>query len=145
MAISRNELLRASPELRLALVHERARTNLPAFMQLSMPIVAPAATFVPAWFYDAIAWKIECMMAGESSWVGIALPPRCGKSILTSVVLPAFLLGHNPTLGVMCVSHSRQLASKFSNDFRRLVAPRSIKSYSRTCASIAGRTTRRRR
>jgi hypothetical protein len=48
----------------------------------------------------------------------INIPPRNLKSICSSVALPAFLLGHNPTKKIICVSYSDDLAAKFSNDCR---------------------------
>ena len=35
-----------------------------------------------------------------------------------SVAFPAFLLGHDPSRRIICVSYSRDLAKKHSNDFR---------------------------
>ena len=37
------------------------------------------------------------------------------------MALPAFLLGHNPTKKVICVSYSDDLAAKFSNDCRAVM------------------------
>ena len=49
------------------------------------------------------------------------IPPRNLKSICSSVALPAFLLGHNPTKKIICVSYSDDLAAKFSNDCRAVM------------------------
>jgi predicted phage terminase large subunit-like protein len=51
----------------------------------------------------------------------INIPPRNLKSICASVAMPAFLLGHNPTKKVICVSYSDDLAAKFSNDCRAVM------------------------
>jgi hypothetical protein len=42
-------------------------------------------------------------------------------TICASVALPAYLLGHNPTRKVICVSYSDDLAAKFSNDCRAVM------------------------
>ena len=40
---------------------------------------------------------------------------------MASVAFPAFLLGHDPTQGIICVSYSGSLARKHANDFRALM------------------------
>lgn len=116
------DLLNASPALRREIIRQVARNDLTALLGLAWPLVSPAGEFVDAPFYRAISFELGRLMRGEDQWLGIAIPPRGGKSILTSVVLPAFLLGRDPTVGVMCVTHSKQLAAKFANDFRRVVS-----------------------
>jgi hypothetical protein len=51
----------------------------------------------------------------------INLPPRSLKSIIVSVALPAWLLGHDPSLQIIVVSYSDELARKLSRDFRTVV------------------------
>jgi len=40
---------------------------------------------------------------------------------MASVAFPAFLLDHEPTRRIICVSYSGDLARKHANDFRALV------------------------
>ncbi|HEY8005263.1 MAG TPA: phage terminase large subunit, partial [Methylocella sp.] len=47
--------------------------------------------------------------------------PRSLKSIIASVAYPAFMLGHDPTQRIICVSYSSDLSRRFSNDFRALI------------------------
>ena len=49
------------------------------------------------------------------------MPPRSLKSIAASVAFPAFVLGHDPTRRIICVSYSGDLAKKHSNDFRAVL------------------------
>ena len=51
----------------------------------------------------------------------ITVPPRHLKSIIASVALPAWYLGHNPSERVVAVSYSADLARTHANDFRRVV------------------------
>jgi hypothetical protein len=44
------------------------------------------------------------------------------KSIVTSVAYPAFLLGHNPTERILCISYANELALSHARDFRSVVA-----------------------
>lgn len=39
----------------------------------------------------------------------VNLPPRFLKSHLASVVFPAWFLGHNPNLQILCVSYAQEL------------------------------------
>jgi predicted phage terminase large subunit-like protein len=48
-------------------------------------------------------------------------PPRSGKSICASVAYPAWLLGHDPTLRIIVVSHSNDLAGDLHGQFRRVL------------------------
>jgi predicted phage terminase large subunit-like protein len=51
----------------------------------------------------------------------ITVPPRSLKSICASVAFPAFVLGHDPTRRLICVSYSEVLSSKHANDFRAVM------------------------
>jgi predicted phage terminase large subunit-like protein len=48
-------------------------------------------------------------------------PPRSLKSFITSVALPAWMLGQNPSSRIICASYSEDLANKFSRDCRALI------------------------
>jgi hypothetical protein len=81
----------------------------------------PGQAFIPAWHLQAIGWQLERVRRGEIRRLIINMPPRSLKSIMTSVAFPAFLLGHDPTRRIICVSYSGDLARKHANDFRALV------------------------
>jgi predicted phage terminase large subunit-like protein len=53
--------------------------------------------------------------------LAIALPPRSLKSIIVSVALPAWLLGHDPGREIVCVSYGQELSDKLSADCRRIM------------------------
>ncbi len=53
--------------------------------------------------------------------LAIALPPRSLKSIIVSVALPAWLLGHDPGRDIICVSYGQELSDKLSTDCRRIM------------------------
>jgi hypothetical protein len=68
-----------------------------------------------------MAHKVSQVASGEVKRLIIAVPPRHLKSIIASVALPAWYLGHNPSERVVCVSYSAELAKTHANDFRRVV------------------------
>ena len=68
-----------------------------------------------------MAHKVSQVASGEIKRLIITVPPRHLKSIIASVALPAWYLGHNPSERVVCVSYSAELAKTHANDFRRVV------------------------
>jgi len=52
----------------------------------------------------------------------VNIPPRHGKSQLVSIYFPAWFLGRNPTMKVMMVSHTTDLAVDFGRKVRNLIS-----------------------
>src|SRR5688500_15563638 len=73
------------------------------------------------WHIGAIAHRLEQAYIGLEKRLIINVPPRSLKSILASVALPAFILGHHPGARLICVSYAQPLATKLSRDFRRIL------------------------
>jgi predicted phage terminase large subunit-like protein len=61
---------------------------------------------------------------GKIKRLVISLPPRSLKSIMTSVALPAWVLGHSPTRKIMCASYAQDLSDKFARDTRTVMTQR---------------------
>ena len=97
------------------------RQSLGAFGEKTFNTLEPGTTFKPSWVHDHLGWAISRILSGERRRLIINVPPRSGKSNLTSVSLPLYVLGHDPTRRIICVSHTEDLARKFSID-RRTVA-----------------------
>ena len=73
------------------------------------------------WHVDLISDRLKRAADREIRRLIITLPPRSLKSVCASVALPAFALGHNPNLRVICASYSSELACKFSRDCRAVM------------------------
>src|SRR5713226_1386179 len=97
------------------------RTDFRAFVDYVFRVLRPTTPFKPNWHIDAMAHKVSQIASGEVKRLIIAVPPRHLKSIIASVALPAWYLGHNPSERVVCVSYSAELAKTHANDFRRVV------------------------
>jgi predicted phage terminase large subunit-like protein len=108
-------------QLKRRLYEALLRNDFRAFLEKSFHVLAPGQVYVPDWFLDAIAWKLERVRRGEIRRLIINLPPRSLKSIAASVAFPAYILGRDPTKRIICVSYSGDLAKKHSNDFRALL------------------------
>jgi predicted phage terminase large subunit-like protein len=96
-------------------------TDFRAFVEYVFGLLRPGTPFKPNWHIDAMAHKVSQVASGELKRLIIAVPPRHLKSIIASVALPAWYLGHNPSERVVCVSYSAELAKTHANDFRRVV------------------------
>jgi predicted phage terminase large subunit-like protein len=108
----------ASPE---QIMRAILATDFRSFVEYVFGLLRPGTPFKPNWHIDAMAHKASQVASGELKRLIIAVPPRNLKSILASVALPAWYLGHNPSERVVCVSYSAELAKTHSNDFRRVV------------------------
>ena len=98
-----------------------SRTDLPTFVERVFASLEPSTPFLPNWHYEHICWALERVRRGTLRRLIINVPPRSGKSLMASVAWPLFLLGHDPSRRVICVSHTEDLARKFAVD-RRYVA-----------------------
>jgi predicted phage terminase large subunit-like protein len=98
------------------------RTDLVAFVQKVFGAVSPGDVFLPNWHIEALCHELAKVMRGETTRLVITIPPRHLKSICTSVALPAWVLGHDPTRRIICVSYAQELAVKHANDCRTVMA-----------------------
>jgi predicted phage terminase large subunit-like protein len=102
------------------------------------PIVSSGDTFLPNWHIDAMAYALNRVRRGECRRLIINVPPRSLKSICASVAMPAFILGHDPTRRIICVSYAENLARKHANDFRAIMrSPLYRQLFPRTRVSAA--------
>jgi len=62
----------------------------------------------------ALCYELERVLAGDNRYLLATSPPRCLKSFIASVCFPAFALGHDPSLKLICLSYSGELAESFS-------------------------------
>ena len=106
------------------------RQELQAFMRCDLPALThrafrhlhPTEPFQPNWHIDLILAKLEECRTGKCKRLIICQPPRSLKSICASVVFPAWVLGHDPTRRIMCVSYAQELADKHARDCRSVVS-----------------------
>src|SRR5512134_2507637 len=92
------------------------RQDLTAFTQRSFQTVVPGQSYLSNWHIDAITYQLERCRRREIRRLIITLPPRNLKSICASVAFPAFALGHDPALRIVCVSYAQDLTLKHARD-----------------------------
>jgi hypothetical protein len=103
------------------IVEAACRTDFVSFFRWCFQILEPGSTLNMNWHHLAMAYHLELVLRGRIKRLIIAAPPRTLKSLMASVALPAYMLGRNPATRVIGISHSTDLATKFSNDCRAVV------------------------
>jgi len=98
------------------------RLDLYAFIERSFYEVNPTAEFLSNWHLEVIAAELEACRRCETKRLIINMPPRSLKSLSTSVAFVAWLLGHDPSAQIICVSYAQELANKHAGDCRAVMA-----------------------
>ena len=80
-----------------------------------------SAEYIDNFHIALLCDEIEAVRLGKNRYLAIALPPRSLKSILVSVALPAWLLGHDPSMEIVCVSYGQTLADGPARDCRQVM------------------------
>ena len=70
---------------------------------------------------DRLTEAVRAVESGENRYMTISMPPRMGKSTLTSINLPIWLLRQHPDWKIGLISHSPQLATAWGRQVRRFV------------------------
>lgn len=99
-----------------------AENSLHEFMRQSFPIVEPGIEFKDNWHLHAICDHLEAVHTGEIENLMIGMPPGCMKSILVSVVWPAWSWLHLSGLRWMGASYGADLAIRDAQKCRDIVA-----------------------
>jgi predicted phage terminase large subunit-like protein len=97
------------------------RKHFDFFLRRSLMTLNPGQPYLPNWHIRAITHQLERTRRPEITRLIINGPPRHLKSLLVSVVFPAFLLGHEPWHRIFAISYGSDLSSKHASDFRSIV------------------------
>lgn len=92
-----------------------------SFVARTFEAVCPSDRFLPNWHIDVIADHLEQAYRGDINRLIITMPPRSLKSICASVAFTCWALGKNPSLRIICVSYSYDLAIKFARDCQAIM------------------------
>jgi hypothetical protein len=102
-------------------LHAALRTRLGFFIRKAFHTVDPGRPYEHNWHLDALAHVLEACGRGEIRRLIITLPPRHMKSLCATVAFPAWLLGRDPSLRIVCASYGAELSTKHSLDTRRIM------------------------
>jgi predicted phage terminase large subunit-like protein len=97
------------------------RSDFYSFVQAAFPFVSGGKQLLRNWHIEAMCYALTRVMRGEVKRLIILVPPRSLKSITATVSATAFVLGHDPTRRIICVSYAEALARKHAGDTRALM------------------------
>ena len=106
-------------ELRAAL-----RLEFHMFMMRSFIELNPRARFLSNWHIELLSSKLQAAREGSIKRLVVCIPPRHLKSLATSIALPAWWLGHDPTAAIISVTYGQDLLDKFARDCRSVMQSR---------------------
>lgn len=110
------------PEAGLRLVRaEKARRSLHEFVRLAWPVVEPATAFIDNWHVGAICEHLEAITRSELTRLLINVPPGHAKSLLVTVLWPAWVWTHRPAWRGLFASYAYDLAERDSVRCRTLI------------------------
>lgn len=103
-------------------IRERCQT-LSGFIREAWHVVEPNSTYVHGWHLDAIAEHLEAITDGRINRLLINVPPGTMKSLLTSVLWPAWEWGPKgrPSLRYLTTSYAEKYVKRDSRRMRDLV------------------------
>ncbi len=114
-------LLLRRPSLLDEIDQERASRGLREFVRQAFAIIEPSTPFVPGWHIDAIIDHLEAISLGQIRNLLINVPPRHMKSLLVSVLWPAWEWIRWPERRFLYSSYAAQLSIRDSVKCRRLI------------------------
>jgi len=98
------------------------RDDFASFAARSFRELNPRIPFAANWHFELMAGKLAAVREGRIRRLIVNVPPRHLKLHLASVAFPAWCLGHDPSMPILCLSYAQDLADKLSRDCRRIVA-----------------------
>ena len=110
---------------------EQCRRSLAEFAKQSWHILEPATPLKWGWALDAICEHLEAVSDGRIKRLLINVPPGSMKSLLTSVIWPAWEWGPRgkPELRFLGTAHKQDLAVRDNLKCRRLIQSRWFRSH----------------
>ena len=104
----------------MAIIHSAAREDFSIFQAAVFSTIS-GAPYLETIHAQALSWALEKAAAHGVRRLLIAAPPRHFKSYLVSQALPAWLLGRDPTVKVVCASYGQELATQFAGQSRSIL------------------------
>ena len=109
------ELLSYTQALDAKILQKEGRENFIEYIKHMWP------DFVQGEHHKIFAQKLEDVANGKIKRLIINMPPRHTKSEFASVFFPSWLLGINPKLKLMQITHTAELAFRFGRKVRDLI------------------------
>ncbi len=105
----------------LELDYAKAEKSFSHFFKAAWSILEPTTPRLDNWHQEAIAEYLEATLAGDITRLIINMPPRYSKSLLVTVMFPAWCWIRDPSLKFINASYAEDLAVKHAVDRRILM------------------------
>ncbi|WP_394728931.1 phage terminase large subunit [Altererythrobacter sp. GH1-8] len=97
------------------------RLDFVLFLRKVMEELEPGTRYEENWHIEVLARALIDAQSGKNRRLMINLPPRSMKTIAVSIAFPAWVLGHDPTRRIMCMTYSQDIAKAQAVLFGRIV------------------------
>ena len=114
-AVQRRELDQLIKHLETSVVREKGQENFLDFYG------SVWSEFICGAHHKKMAEAFERVAQGKCNRLMINMPPRFGKSQLTSWLLPAWIVGNAPDKKIIMASHTAELSLRFGRMVRNLI------------------------
>ena len=96
-------------------IRNKARENFLSFVKCVWP------GFIEGSHHRHIAKKFNDLATGKINRLIVNMPPRHTKSEFASYLLPSWMVGRNPKLKIIQVTHTGELAIRFGRKAKHLI------------------------
>lgn len=97
------------------------RSDYMLFIERAFATLNPGIPFRDNWHLHAIAEQLRRVDQGDVKRLIINVPPRSGKSIMTSIGYSAWRHGQSPRTRIICVSSDEPLVRSLAAGYRTIV------------------------
>lgn len=105
----------------LSAFDEQMRGDFALFAELCFRELYPETPYVSGWFVRVLADELWAAASGQGQRLVVNMPPRHLKSLMASIALPAFVLGHTPSAKIIVVTYVQDLSDSLAEQFRQIV------------------------
>lgn len=99
---------------------ELSKRHFKFFVKRYWPIV-DSEEFIPGWYVDCLCDHLEAVHKGQIKKLVINIPPGFGKSIITTVMFPAWVWALEPSKSFLCATRDSSNLKRDSNRFYNLI------------------------
>ena len=103
------------------LFHAMLRLHFLSFIAKCIATIDPAANYRENWHILVLALKLELVRTGKCRRLMINLPPRSLKTHIVSIAFTAWMLGHDPTMKIICVTYSNDVSKTQAQLFAKIM------------------------
>ena len=99
----------------------KAEESFAEFVKQAWPVLEPSTKLKWGWVMDTVCEHLQASYEGKILRLLINIPPGLSKSMLTSVLFPAWVWVQDPTFRILTASYSEALSLRDSRKMRALV------------------------